>query len=191
MAVISCLDIITAAMRQARVIALGEVPESTESDAGLFALQGLYEQWIVGGMFGQLEDSTETASLTAAPFQRIRHPGTVTVTLPTTVDDGGDIFPPYDLSIIETFNTTTGVLTRYLYDASGAGWVSISDLLTSSTAPLATRGRDGLAACLAMSFAELFGASIGPGVAMRARNFKTALSMKLGADRPRAAAEYY
>lgn len=188
---VSCLDIVTLAMRQARVIAMGETPSDDEGEAGLEALRGLYEQWFVGGMFGQLTDSIEASSFTAEPNQRIRHDGSITVTLPTEVDDDGDIYPPYDLSIIEVFDTSTGEMTRSIYDASAGGWITLGEIELTDDAPLASRGRDGLAACLAISFAEMFGSNIGPGVAMRARGFKMALSMKLGADRPRASAEYF
>lgn len=187
----SCLDVITLAMLQPRILAMGETPTDDEGETGLEALQGLYESWFVGGMFGSMSDEIEGASTTAAPFQRIRHPTAAVITLPTTIDDDGDTFPPYDLSIIELYNTTTSSLTRYLYDASAGGWVNIGALAIGDTAPLAARGRDGLAACLALSLAEYYGESIGPGVMQRARNFKQALSFKLGADRPRSAVEWF
>ncbi len=176
-------DVIMLAMKQARVLAPGEEPSADEAADGLKLLQGLYDAWWTGGMFGQLYDTVYALSQTAAPFDRAQHAGTVIVTLPTQVDNDNGLMPPYDLSPIELFNTTTLALSRYLFDATRGAWVNINALTLDSEAPLASRGIDGLAACLSMSFAEMFGEQLGPMTARRAGLFKTALSMKLGAER--------
>ncbi len=176
-------DVITLAMKQARIIAPGEDINADEANDGLLLLQGLYDGWWTGGMFGQLEDVVLSASDEAAPFQRIQHPTAAAVTLPTTIDRDDGVLPAYDLSPIELFNTTTSTLTRSLFDATRGAWVNINALTLDSEAPLASRGMDGLAACLALSFAEMFGESLGPMTVRRAALFKTALSMKIGAAR--------
>ncbi len=177
------LDVIMLAMKQARVLAPGETPSDDEGHDGLALLQGLYDGWWTGGMFGQLYDTILEASDTAAPFDRVQHASTVTVTLPTTVEQDEGSLPPFDLSPIELFNTTTSTLSRYLFDATRGGWVNINNLAIDDEAPLASRGLDGLAACLAMSFAEMFGEQLGPMTARRAGLFKQALSMKSAAER--------
>jgi hypothetical protein len=53
----SCLDIITYAMRQARVIGPGKEPKDAEAEEGLAALQSFYDELLSGGMFGRLEDT--------------------------------------------------------------------------------------------------------------------------------------
>jgi hypothetical protein len=53
----TCLDIITYAMRQARVLGPGKEPKAAEAEEGMVALQSFYDELVQGGMFGRLEDS--------------------------------------------------------------------------------------------------------------------------------------
>lgn len=183
----TCRDIVTLAMKQAQILAPGAEPTAGEAADGMDALQGLYEGWVSGGMFGQLTDDIVSVGGAALLQHRITATDGAVITLPTTVDRDGDDLAPYDLSVVEIIDATGRKV--HLFEAGT--WRQIDALGLSDKAPLASRGRDGLAACLAMSFAEQFAASIGPGTANRARQFKTALMFKLGADRPRTAAEYF
>jgi len=183
----TCRDIITRALRKARVYAAGEEPSAEDMADGLDELQNLYEQWGSGGMFGRLSDVHTNADYEASPGERVVLTEDATVTIPETIYDDGSDYPPYDLSFIEVIAPDS--VTRYLY--SGGRWVEIGALGLDDEAPLANRGRGGLAACLALAYAEEFGAEVGPGVARQAAAFKTALSLKMGSDAARTAPDYF
>lgn len=185
----TCRDIITRAMQKARIIASGETAGADEADTGLDELQNLYEQWGSNGMFGRLKDVTTTSDYEAGPNERITVTDAATITIPTTVDRYGEDLPPYDTAFIEIVDAPNGTVSRYLYE-NGA-WVEIGGLDLSAEAPLAGRGRSGLAACLALALAEEFGTQVGPVVARQAATFKTHLSLKLGSDAARAEGVYY
>lgn len=184
----TCSDIITHALRKVRVYAPGETPADDDMQDGLNELQHLYEQWGSNGMFGRLSDVSTNGNYEAAPNERVTVKGGI-VTLPTVVADDGSDYPPFDLAFVEVVDTTASTVTRWLYE--GGAWVNLTGLELTSEAPLSSRGRGGLSACLALAYAEEFGASAGPGVARQAAAFKTALSMKFGSDANRTAPEYY
>jgi hypothetical protein len=188
----TCRDVITYALRQARVISAGEEPEASEAADGLTALQAMYDGWVSGGMFGRLEDVYLTSNDTAEEGKRYLLASGVTLTTPTTISaedsEDGEIRQPRDLSLFESV-TSAGVRSVKLYDRYQ--WVEITGLVLGSDAPLASRGVAGLSACLAQTYAEMFGASIGPQTSLLAVQFKAGLSLKLGSTRPRAAVEYY
>jgi len=186
----TCGDVITRALQKARVYAGGEPPSVEDMTNGLDELQNLYEQWGSNGMFGRLTDVMTAGDYEAAANERI----TVTtaaavVTIPTSFSVDGEDTPPYDTAFIEVINTVALTVTRYLYE-KGA-WVAIGALALTSEAPLASKGRGGLAACLALAYAEEFGAQVGPGVQRQAASFKMGLSMKYGADAARTAPDYF
>lgn len=184
----TCRDIITRCLRKARVYAAGETPTADDMADGMDELQNLYEQWISNGMFGRLTDVYTNDDYEAAPNERV----TITagsVTIPVTVDDDGTDFPPFDMAAVEVIDTVAETVTRYLY--SDGAWVAISGLALDDEAPLAGKGRGGLAACLAVAYAEEFGAEVGPGVVRQAAAFKTGLSLKSGGDAQRTAPDYF
>lgn len=185
---VSCRDIITRALQKARVIAAGEEPSASEMESGLDELQNLYEQWGAGGMFGRLEDVTASTDYDASPNQRVTVTDGAVVTIPT-VRDEDDELPPFDMAFLEILDPSAQTVTRSIY--SDGAWVEISELTLDDEAPLASKGRSGLAACLAMSFAEEFGQQVGPGVARQAASFRTALSLKYGSDAKRTAPDYF
>lgn len=183
----TCRDIITRAMQKARILAAGETPSADEADTGMDELQNLYEQWGSSGMFGRLTDVEVSAAYTAGLGERIRLTNASVITLPTVNEDTD--LPPYDMSFVEVVDVPNGTIARHLYE-NGA-WVEIGRLELSSEAPLSSKGRSGLAACLAQALAEEFGTQISPMVARQARVFKTNLSLKLGGDAARTAPSYY
>ena len=182
-------DIITRALRKAKVYAAGETPSDEDMNDGLDELQNLYEQWGAGGMFGQLMDVSTEDDYEAQPNERITVGGTAIITIPTTLDVDGESYPPYDTAFIEVIDTVANTVTRYLYEAGA--WADISSLALTDPAPLAGRGRGGLSACLALAYAEEFGAQVGPGVMRQAASFKTALSLKWGGESNRTVADYF
>lgn len=179
----TCRDIITTAMQMAKVIALGEEPSADEAQAGLNALNGMYERWLTTGMFGALTDVYATSDLTAGENQRI----TITsgaVTLPTTIDDRRG---PRDLSVVEIYANSARAV--WLFDRNS--WVSLGELELTDEAPLALRGRSGLAACLAMEWVELFGGEITLGIANTAGSFRVNIATKQGSMQNAAEQSYF
>jgi len=187
----TCRDIVTRALRKVRAYAAGEEPSASDMNDGMDELQNLYEQWAANGMFGRLADVETAGDYEAGAGERIRLTETGTVTIPTSFDDGGTSYPPYDMTYIEVIDTVLESVTRYLYDAGQGTWVEIGALTLDDEAPLATKGRGGLAACLAVAIAEEYGESVGPAVMRQAASFKTGLALKFGGDAPRTAPDYY
>jgi hypothetical protein len=192
----TCLDIITAALKLARVLPSGGVPSAAETEDGMDCLQSLYDEWVAGGMFGKLTDAYLTADAEAQEGHRYLLASGVTLTEPTTIAAAdsvdGEERQPRDLAIYESL-TSTGTRTVRLYDRTG--WVDLLDLSTSDIAPLSSRGKIGLAACLATSgaFAAMFSdtATMNPDVRSAANTFRASLSYKLGTTRDRTASEYF
>jgi hypothetical protein len=190
----TCLDIITYAMRQTKVIGLGKEPKAAEEEEGMFALQSFYDELVAGGMFGRLEDSYLTSSDTAQEGMRYLLASGVILTEPTTIaaEDSADGIArqPRDLSLYESV-TSTGTRSVRLYDRTA--WVDLLDLEATDIAPLSGRGAYGLASALATSggFIDAFGAVPSPAVLARATRFLSALSHKLGSTRDRATPDYF
>lgn len=188
----TCRSIITRAYQLGGIVALGVTPKAKETDIGLEVLQALYDGWVHGGMFGTLKDVLATENYTALENERVRHSSSYTITIPTTYDDDGTEGtdrPPYDLSVIETFNLTTSAHAIKLWDRNS--WVTISDITIDGDAPLSDRGAPGLSACLAQDLCDTFGKPVPANVQRLATTFKFALSYKLGSTRAPRTAEYF
>ena len=188
----TCRDVITRALRKIRVYAAGETPSNEDINDGLDELQNLYEQWGSNGMFGRLNDVQTDVDYEAEENERIRVTDGATVTIPTelTVLDEEER-PPYDTAFIEVIDVAASTITRHLYDAGQGAWIEIGGLGLNDEAPLASKGRGGLAACLAVALAEEFGEPAGPAVLRQAASFKTGLALKLGSSAPRTAPDYF
>ena len=205
----TCLDIITLAMKQCRVLPSGGTPTSAETADGMTALQALYDEWRTGGMFGTLCDEYLTEDTDAQEGKRYYVPAGITLTdasndyVPSegTASYGdygmgcecgstGDTRQPRDLALYESL-TSTGTHTAKLYDRTA--WVDLLGLTSSDVAPLSSRGASGLAACLATSggFADLFGAQAGPGTVAVARHFLRNLMGKVGSTQDTSGGVYF
>jgi hypothetical protein len=188
----TCLDIITYAMRQAKILSPGKSPKANEAEEGLVALQALYDQWRTGGMFGTLEDVYLDGDDTAEEGKRYYIPSGFTLTDATSeyLDSTGTVRQPRDLSLYETLNST-GTQTAKLYDRTQ--WVSLLGLALTDDAPLSSRNAYGLAACLATSggFMAMFGAELSEPVIALARNFLRSTMSKQGSTQDKFPAEYY
>ena len=181
--VTTCRDIVTRALRMSSVVDREDDPTAAELRDGMTVLQTLYDQWLVGGMFGRLTDIYETDSYEAGEGQRI-FLDTGTVTLPTTID--GDR-KPRDLVAVEAFDTDGR--KAWIWDRTA--WIRIDSLSENDNAPLADRGVNGLAACVAILFVEEFGGDIKASAMKQAGTFKMALSYKMGSERDLVEGQYY
>lgn len=190
----TCLDVVTHALKLARVIPSGTVPDADEAADGMDCLQSFYDALVHQGMFGTLEDVYLDEDDTAEEGKRYFVPTGITLTAPTSVylDSAGATRQPRDLALYESL-TEAGVRTVKLYDRTA--WVDMTGLALTSQAPLAGRGLIGLAATLATSaaFAAMFGdtATMNPDVRRAAMMFLGALMSKVGTTQDKSASEYY
>lgn len=192
----TCLDVVTSALRLARVLPSGGSPSDPESADGMDCLQSLYDEFVAEGAFGRLIDSYLTSDDTAQEGYRYLLDAGVTLTEPTTIPSEDTVDgierQPRDLSIYESL-TSDGVRSVRLYDRTE--WVDLLDLETTDIAPLSGRGMIGLAATLATSgaFCAMFGdtAAMNPDVRAAGNRFRAALCYKQGSTRDRTPSEYF
>jgi len=179
----TCRDIITRALRMSEVIGRSEEPDAEELQDGMIVLQSLYLGWFTSGMFGKLCDVYEQGDYDAGENQRVYLEDGV-VTLPETIDEDRK---PRDLVAVEVDSEAGAQI--HVWDRTK--WVRLDSLEPTDDAPLANRGPNGLAACLAMNFCEEFGAPIKQSMALQARAFKSALSLKYGTTQGNAYGQYF
>lgn len=182
-------DILLSAFTKAKITASGEVPTDKELQDALEEYRGLLEQWASAGMFGRLTDVLIASAVEAEPGQRVTLEAGGAATLPLGIDADGEDRPPYDLAFIEVIDRAAQTVERHLYE--GGRWVPIHDLALSDPAPLAGRGRTGLAACLALLLADQFGSEVGVATMRQAAAFKTNLSLKMGGGADRTTPDYF
>lgn len=180
----TCRDIVTLALRQARIVGIGRTPRASEAAEGMEALQSLYDRMFADGPLGPFTDVYATSNYTAKENERIIADN-ATVTIPDTIDDGGDPRTPKDLSAVIVVTDTT----QKNYVFSLGRWQICDSLTLDSDAPLANRDKAGLAALLAVQFAEMFGASLPPETTRRGYKFLGAISLKGSTER--GLPEYY
>jgi hypothetical protein len=188
----TCLEVISYAMRQAKILGLGKEPKAAEAEEGMAALQSLYDQWRIGGMFGQLTDVYLDSDDVAEEGKRYYVPSASTLTAPTSeyVDSYGIVRQPRDLALYESLDSD-GNQTAKLYDRTA--WVDLLGLGLSDIAPLSGRNAYGLAACLATSggFISVFGGQVDEPTVALARHFLSSLMGKQGSTQDTSGAEYY
>jgi len=178
----TCRDIVTLALRQARIVGIGRTPRAAEADEGMEALQSLYNSMFSNGPFGPFTEVYATADYTAKENERIIANG-ATITIPDTIDNYDTVRTPADLSAVVVVTD----VARKQYVFSLGRWETVHDLTLDSSAPLAERDRTGLAALLAMEYAEMYGAQLTPATTQRGLRFKGDLSHKFKPSEP----EYY
>ena len=168
----TCRDIIKRGLQQARIVPLGRDPTSKEAEAGMLALQGIYDGWATGGMFGRLTDVYIFAD-------------DATITLPDTVegDDGTRI--PRDLAQI---SVNDGTWRHWIWTGL---WTELTGLTLDSEAPLSERDQEGLSSLLAIYLAEGFGESVGQMTASRGMRFQGGVSHKFGSTQDVVASDYF
>jgi hypothetical protein len=182
----TCRDIVTRALQQAGIVALGREPSAKEAEAGMLALQGLYDGWFASGMFGTLKDIDASGTYEANEGERVT--GASSVTKPTRIADACSASryrPPYELSAI--VDVTAGANWLWIDGA----WVNCSGLALGDAAPLSTRDSEGLSSLLASYFAEGFGGSIGPMTARRAAQFQGNVSHKFGSTQAPVEGDFF
>lgn len=182
----TCRDVIKRALQQARIVALGRDPSAKEVEAGMLALQGLYDGWFASGMFGTLVDVDASGTYEANEGERIA--GASSVVKPSQIEDACSdtgYRPPYELAAIVDVTAAA----RWLW-IDGA-WVNCAGLTLGDSAPLASRDSEGLSALLATYLAEGYGTEVGPMTARRGLVFQGGVSHKFGSTQPTVPSEYF
>jgi len=174
------------------ILGIGVDPTANETSEGMIALQALYDQWLTGGMFGELEDIYLEENDTAEEGKRYFVPTGITLTAPTSVyvDADGETRQPRDMAVYESL-TEAGTRTAKIYDRTA--WVNLIGLASGDTAPLSGRNAYGLAACLATSggFLGHFGGNPNPTTVATARHFLRNIMDKRGSTQEPRTADYF
>jgi hypothetical protein len=188
--VTTVLEVISDALFEIDQIAIGASPSAEEADFGLNVFQSMLDHWVNQGTFGQLNDYIASGAYTAKEQDRILNDG-YTISLPTSVVDllTGLTRPPLDLSIVQVLTAGSSPETS-IYDAQTAQWVRLDGLALTDTAPLANRGRHGLASALAIPMAGNR-ATISPATVGASTHFRAALSTKRASAPRNAISDYF
>lgn len=177
----TCQTLITRALRKLNVVGAGVSPAAAEAADALSTLQGMYDGWVTGGVFGAMNDVIKSADYTAKEYDRVRKDGACTITVPTTFEDEytGLTRPPRDLAAIQILYPATSARETHLYDATIGEWVRIEALALADDPPLFNRNQDGLACCLAEALADEYQAQVGAQTALRAAKFRSNIGLNL------------
>lgn len=174
----TCRDIVTLALRQARIVGIGRSPRAAEADEGMEALQALYDGMFADGPLGPFADVYATANYTAKENERIIADN-ATITIPDTITDADVIRTPKDLTAVMVITDTA----KMQYVFSLGRWEAAHALTLDSDPPLATRDKTGLAALLAVQYCEMYGAELPPATAQRGMRFKGSIAAKFATAR--------
>lgn len=178
----TCRDIVARSLRMSGIVRKGRDPRATELEDGMLALQGLYDAWFTGGMFGRLMDYHSEDDYDARVGQRIFSTSGI-ITLPTNEVD----YPIRDLAAIE-INDPDG-RRAYIWDR--IAWVRLDALEPGDIAPLSNRGAEGLAACLASWTVEDYGDAPTPMMMSKAGSFRTNLRLQFGSEQEPVPGQYF
>ncbi len=169
---VTCSDIISRALRLARVVALGDEPTADEEAEGLIVLKSIYQR-LADTSLATSEELYEADDYTADEGDRVYCLGAVT--LPSTIEDG-TTRRPADLAAVQ-YNENDGDGWQTWISDKG-DWVRIDDLTDDDAAPFATRNQEGLSALVASELAPTFGKELSPADMGKARRFQSQMQPK-------------
>ena len=201
-------NIVNRALRKIGILGAGREARPNDAEDVSEALKGLYRAWIDSGAFGRLSDVVPTGDYTAGENQRIfrNSEATVTISLPQLVPayanplpynrerdyytnyEGvdGTNRPPRDGAPIVIVNAFDGQTLHYLYDGTIREWQEVSLLTLDSPAPRSVGDPEGLAACLAVEVADMFGRTLEPTTMRQVQRYEMSITSSF--SRPREAA---
>jgi len=151
----TCRAVIQSAYRRSGIMATGVNMNAAQAEVGLELLVGLYQNLIVGGMFGRAIDEVydSATAYEAKEGYRVYNKQGATITLPELVTDecNGGMRQPRDGAFITIVNPDAAVPTeQYIYDRSFGGWVGLHSLALATEAPLTGRFDDHIKNMLAV-----------------------------------------
>ncbi len=185
-------DIIFSASRKLNAAQLGVSLAAEEAEEHLATVIGAYEELVNAGSFGRMKDVLAQSNYTAEEYDRVRYTDPVVITIPTQITDRctGDLRSPFDLSSVILVRTGHDPQIS-VYDALLGLWVRLDGLTLDSLAPLARRGRDGLACWIAVKIADVYGLPVPPATARGSGLFMASLMSKRSSPRVETVAEYF
>lgn len=185
-------DIVRRALRKLGALASGSNPSDAEATDALEILQSQYLNLAQIGALGRIYDVIATADGDAMENTRVRADEGVTVTLPLTYGSQTSLPSQYPLDWELTGYCCYGdwgaraprnqavvadALGNYwMYKADLGKWVNLSGVTLNSEFPFSEGLANGFAAWLAISLADEYGAQIGAGVQLDARNLSVAIT---------------
>lgn len=136
-------------------MAVGVNMNESQATVGLELLTGMYQNLIVGGMFGRPVDEVydSLSEYVATEGHRIFNKQGAVITLPELVYDKclGKERQPEDGAFVTIVNPANASATeQYIYDRSLGKWVGIHSLALPSEAPLCGRWEDHIKNMLAV-----------------------------------------
>lgn len=151
----TCREVIQSAYRRSGIMAMGVNMNASQAEVGLELLVGLYQNLIVGGMFGRAKDEVYDSLTTyeAKEQARIYNKQSATITLPVLVrdEDYGDMRQPRDAAFVTIVDPDAAVPTQqFIYDRAFGGWVGLHSLALATEAPLTGRFDDHIKNMLAV-----------------------------------------
>lgn len=155
------LDWVGRSLRMLGVLAAGQVPSGQKAADALEAANGLILGLPQIGYAPSLREVIITADYTAGEDERVVNGGGYVVTLPSTVDDCGDVRAPRNGARVVTVAAGAAVTSIYL---SNSGWHQVSGLALTDPAPLGPELYTGLCAVLAVHLGPEFDQEPSPAV---------------------------
>lgn len=178
----TCRDIITHAMQDSGLLALGENPTGAEASAGMIRLQAVVSSAIGMAIGEQLADRTVNADADIGSNTRCVASGlsaALTLTLPANPDNGARLqlidaesgLASYTVTLdpngrkIEGSNaslsaSTAGFNRTWLYQASTADWARVTDLTLNDDFPFPAEFDDFFVLELALRLNPRFGVAM-------------------------------
>jgi hypothetical protein len=172
----TCTDVVSIALRKLSLTFSGNVPTSSELSDGISSLQSMYDGWVAQNVFGRLNPVRVSVDYSAKEQDQVVKTTALTVTLPVSVSEDGYERLPKDLSCVRIVSEVDTNVATHIFDVFTARWVRIDNLAPTDDAPLANRGKDGLASCLALYIASEYGISTPAAVALTAGRFMRSLT---------------
>ena len=183
----NAIDICSRAMRQARVLAAGEIPTEEDLDDAIETLKSILLRAVSEGAFGRLNNAIATeGDFIAEPMTRVvrNNADNTSITLPETItNEDGETDLPYDRSVIAIADQLTNQTVTYIYDLDVARWLPIETMTATSVVPLSARDAKGLSAYLSVEISDEYGQEVREATARAALRFNA--SLLNGQSRPR------
>lgn len=186
------LQVLTVAYRRSGVLPAGRQLTSPDISSGIEYLKSCWEQWVMGGMFGQLNPikKEDAGPYEAMEQQWVSHKTADTITLPTQVLDQGTYRAPRNGAVIVLTNSQTGVTTRYIYDQTKAAWLDLADFDITDYVPLTGSYDMAIKTMFAVYLADESGIQISPLLAKQYAAHKMVFVMRPGQPRRRDVGSY-
>lgn len=198
----SVRQVINLALRKLGKLGAGREARPADAADALEALQAMYLAWVASGAFGRLHDiQPDGPEYVARCGQRVTRESAslVEVILPEQaverpVYDYGRCFPgyeaPWDGAAVVIVSLDTGLTQTWIYDGTLKAWQQVDAIQMDDEAPRSS-DRNGLAACLAIEFADQYGGDVPAATVQQASRYKMALTAGYGFQRkPQALGVY-